>query len=676
MRIKALAAVLLAVLLAVRCGGGRDTPADVITLAVPSSPNNLDPRIGTDEVSQKIQQLVYSTLFALNERLEVVGLLAERWDSPTPTTYVVSLRKGVRFHDGHELTSDDVVYTFTSLLDPSFISPRKGAYRMLDHVRAVDPYTVEFTLKEPFGSFPINLVIPIVPKGAGASLRNAPIGTGPYRFVSFAVDDRVVLAPFEGYMDGAPGNGGVVIKVVPDDTMRGLELRKGGVDLVVNDLAPDIVHQLRADPTLQVVEAPGTDYAYVGLNLRDSILKDVRVRQALAYAVDRDAIVRHLRRGLARPAVGILPPMSWAFTADVPDYRFDPARAGALLDEAGYRDPDGPGPAPRLHLTLKVSSTEFNRLQSSVLQQDFARVGVALDVRTYEFATLYADVLERQLPALHAAVGRRVRPRHAAARVPHQADAAERLQSRVLQQRSRGRAHRRGDGLKRRRAAARPVCRRATAHQPGGTVRQSLVQDQRRRRAARPDRPATVAGGRLPVSAGCDARLAAICRPMSAARWALVAVLALGSPVLAGPYDPALRFVTHRTPHFQIHYHQSEGPLATRLAAIAEATHVRLTSAWGLPDRRMTQVVLVDQSDLSNGSATVVPWNAIVIYPVPPSGASTIGNTDDWLEYVFTHEYAHILHLDRSRGWARLARGLLWPERDCVSQPHTAFVAD
>jgi peptide/nickel transport system substrate-binding protein len=185
-----------------------------------------------------------------------------------------------------------------------------------------------------------------------------------------------------------------VIKVVPDDTMRGLVLRKGGVDLVVNDLAPDIVHQLRSDPALQVVEGPGTDYAYVGINLRDPALKDVRVRQALAYAVDRDAIVTHLRRGLARPALGILPPMSWAFTPDMADYRFDPVKAAALLDEAGYRDPDGAGPAARLHLTLKVSSTEFNRLQSSVLQQDFARVGVALDVRTYEFATLYADVLK------------------------------------------------------------------------------------------------------------------------------------------------------------------------------------------------------------------------------------------------------------------------------------------
>ncbi len=145
--------------------------------------------------------------------------------------------------------------------------------------------------------------------------------------MSFAVDDRVVLAPFADYFDGAPQNAGVVIKVVPDDTMRGLELRKGTVDLVVNDLAPDTVYQLRQDPMLQVVEAPGTDYAYVGINVRDPVLRDVRVRQALAHAVDRDAIVKYLRRGLATPAVGILPPVSWAFTPDVATFPFDPARA-------------------------------------------------------------------------------------------------------------------------------------------------------------------------------------------------------------------------------------------------------------------------------------------------------------------------------------------------------------
>jgi peptide/nickel transport system substrate-binding protein len=123
------------------------------------------------------------------------------------------------------------------------------------------------------------------------------------------------------------------------------------------------------------------------------VLRDRRVRQALAHAIDRQAIVKHLRRGLAEPAVGILPPASHAVEPDVPTFAYDPDRAARLLDEAGYRDPDGDGPRPRLRLSLKVSSVEFNRLQPAAIQQDLARVGIELDVRTYEFATLYADVL-------------------------------------------------------------------------------------------------------------------------------------------------------------------------------------------------------------------------------------------------------------------------------------------
>jgi peptide/nickel transport system substrate-binding protein len=176
--------------------------------------------------------------------------------------------------------------------------------------------------------------------------------------------------------------------------MRALELRKGTADLVVNDLAPDVVFQLGKDPRLQVTEAPGTDYQYVGLNLRDPVLKDRRVRHALGYAIDRDAIVKYLRRGLAVPAVGILPPACWAFEPNVFSFMHDPARSRQLLDEAGFPDPDGDGPRMRLQLSLKVSNTEFNRLQSSVIQQDLRAVGIDLDVRSYEFATLYADVLK------------------------------------------------------------------------------------------------------------------------------------------------------------------------------------------------------------------------------------------------------------------------------------------
>ena len=377
-------------------GGCASAPPqnDVVTVAVLSSPNSLDPRIGSDETSQRVHQLVFDYLLALDDKLRVTGGLATHWDQPDPVTYLVYLRKGVRFHDGHELTADDVVHTFGSFIDPAFVSPRKGAYRMLDRVEAVDPYTVRFTLKEPFGSFPIQLVMPVVPKGAGAELRDRPIGTGPYKFVSFAVDDHVTLESFPDYFRGAPANGGVVLKVVPDEIMRALELRKGTVDMVVNDLSPDVVHQLAAQKAVTIAEAPGTDYAYVGVNMRDPILKDRRVRHALGHAIDRQAIVDHLRRGLARPAVGVLPPSSWAFEAGVFQFSHDPRKAIALLEEAGYRDPDGDGPEPRLRLSLKVSTNEFIRLQAAVIQQDLKRVGIDLDVRSYEFATLYADVLK------------------------------------------------------------------------------------------------------------------------------------------------------------------------------------------------------------------------------------------------------------------------------------------
>jgi peptide/nickel transport system substrate-binding protein len=169
---------------------------------------------------------------------------------------------------------------------------------------------------------------------------------------------------------------------------------KGTLDLVINDIAPDIVHQLERQPSLQKVQSPGTDYQYIGLNLRDPILRDLRVRQALAYAVDYQAIIEYLRRGLASPAVGIIPPVAWVFEPDVFAFTHDPAQAKRLLDEAGHPDPDGDGPATRFTLSMKVSNIEYNRLQSSVIQQNFRDVGIGLDVRMYEFATLYADVLK------------------------------------------------------------------------------------------------------------------------------------------------------------------------------------------------------------------------------------------------------------------------------------------
>jgi peptide/nickel transport system substrate-binding protein len=232
-----------------------------------------------------------------------------------------------------------------------------------------------------------------VPARAGRELRQRPIGTGPYQFVSYAVDDRLEMRAFREYFEGLPRNLGLVMKVVPDDIMRGLELRKVTADLVVNDLPPDMVYQLEKEG-LSLSKAPGVDYQYVGFNMRDAVLKDVRVRQAIGHAIDRQAIVDYLRRGLATVADSMLPPTNWAHEPDVLVLEYDPERAKALLDEAGYPDPDGDGPRPRLSLSYKTTSVEYPRLQAAVIQQNLRAVGVEVDVRSYEFATLYADIIK------------------------------------------------------------------------------------------------------------------------------------------------------------------------------------------------------------------------------------------------------------------------------------------
>lgn len=387
------AALLLLACAVSGCSNQPQADAGVIVVGIASGPNDLDPRFGTDDASDRMQRLIFDNFMELDEHLRVVPKLADALTHPDPLTYVATVRRGVRFHDGHELTAADVAFTFGQFLDPAFVSPRKGGYQQLESVTATDPYTVVFRLRQPFASFPINLMMPIVEQGAGANLRERPIGTGPYKFVRYRVDDRVELEANADYWGGAPANRGLTIRVVPDDVMRGLELRKGTLDLVVNDTAPDIVSQMREDSRLQVVESPGVDYQYIGINTRDTILSDRRVRQAIACAVDRDAIVKYLRRGLATPAAGMLPELSWAALSGEDAFPYDPRRAQTLLDDAGYTDPDGSGPLTRFRLTLKVSNNEYNRLQSTVIQENLRAVGIDLDVRTYEFATLYADVI-------------------------------------------------------------------------------------------------------------------------------------------------------------------------------------------------------------------------------------------------------------------------------------------
>jgi peptide/nickel transport system substrate-binding protein len=178
--------------------------------------------------------------------------------------------------------------------------------------------------------------------------------------------------------------------VVPDAITRSLELEKGSGDVAINSLPLDSLGILAERPDLVVQDAPGTVVQYLAFNLRDPILSHVAVRQAIAYAIDRKIIIQTLLGGHARPAYSLLPPGHWAWTGDVPHYDYDPARANALLDAAGFRrGPDG----VRFHLTMKTSTDEETRVLAVVFQQQLAAVGIALDLRSYEFATFYSDVV-------------------------------------------------------------------------------------------------------------------------------------------------------------------------------------------------------------------------------------------------------------------------------------------
>jgi peptide/nickel transport system substrate-binding protein len=365
--------------------------ADTLVMLIESSPTNLDPRIGVDAQSERIDNLIFDDLLSRGNNLDVAPGLAERWEIPDPLTYVFHLHHGVKFHDGRPLTSRDVKWTFDSLLEAKVRSTKAAVYRFVDHIDAPDDYTVTFHMKEPSATLLWNLsdgAVGIVPYGSGAESSAHPMGSGPFKFVAAETDKEVILERNEDYWGDKAKVERLRLAVVPDATTRALELRKGSADAAINALTPDTVVALELDPALAVERAPGTVLAYLGFNLRDPILKDVRVRQAIAYALDRRPMIEYLWHGAAQPARSVLPPQSWAYEGNVPPYDHNPDRARALLDTAGYPAVNG----VRFHITMKTSTDENTRLMVAVMQQQLREVGIALDIRSFEFATFFADV--------------------------------------------------------------------------------------------------------------------------------------------------------------------------------------------------------------------------------------------------------------------------------------------
>ena len=366
--------------------------AGTLVMVIESSPTNLDPRVGQDAQSERIGNLIFDDQLSRGKNLDVAPGLAERWEVPNPLTYIFHLRRGVSFHDGRPLTSRDVKWTFDSLLTGRVRSPKGAAYRFVDHIETPDDSTVIFHMKEPDAALLWNIsdgAIGIVPDGSGDEIARNPIGSGPFKFVAAETDKEVIIERNDTYWGEKPKLARVRFAIVPDATTQALELRKGSGDVIINgSFPPDTVVTLQREASLAVESAPGTRLAYLGFNLQDPILKDVKVRQAVAYALDRQRMINYLWRGQAQAARSVLPTQSWAYEGKVPAYEHNPDKARALLDAAGYPAVNG----VRFHITMKTSTDENTRLMVAVMQQQLREVGIALDIRSFEFGTFFSDV--------------------------------------------------------------------------------------------------------------------------------------------------------------------------------------------------------------------------------------------------------------------------------------------
>jgi peptide/nickel transport system substrate-binding protein len=319
-------------------------PQGELRVAIPWTPENLDPTMNLSSFRAMVGVSLFDSLVGRDAETRIVPQLAESWRLVDDVTWQLKLRRGVVFHDGEPFNAEAVRFTFQRVLDPEQKSPNRANVAEIVRVEVVDDYTVNLVTRQPYAPL-INRLLDfaIVPPRYVAEKGNQgmalkPVGTGPYRFVELIKDDRMVVEAFDRHWRGAPKIKRIVYKPIPEPFTRAAALRNNEVDLVTT-MPPSLARELERAPGIRVQRVPSSWIIYLGLNALKKPLSDVKVRQALNYATDVDAIIKNVLEGNGRRLEGPLTPQMFGYDASVKGYAYDPARARKLLAEAGY--PDG-----------------------------------------------------------------------------------------------------------------------------------------------------------------------------------------------------------------------------------------------------------------------------------------------------------------------------------------------
>lgn len=382
--------------------------SDAFVIALGDNVRTIDP-IGSpsvDAASERVRTLMFNSLVKKNEKFDYTGELAvdpiKRSDDGL--TYTFTLHDGVKFHNGQALSSADVKYTLDLVFSSnfaksaSFFDADKHSY--IKSVEAPDPRTVVVTLTQPWIGLLSNLVpVAIIPKDSYESQKTHPLGSGPFKFVGYDNAQQVCdVEAFPEYWEGAPKLQTIRVRVISDMNALQAELQSGRVDIapMPTSLSPDAVRRLEQDPNLQVKTFTGSNEFLLTINTSAPPLDNMKVRQAIAYAIDRETMIKTLLQGLGKIAHSIIPEESWAYSTGQ-TYSYNPAQAKKLLDEAGFPDPDGDGPRMRFAkpVVYKLSGTSIaGRQYAGVIQNYLKEVGIPVEIQTPEQNTFF-DELKR-----------------------------------------------------------------------------------------------------------------------------------------------------------------------------------------------------------------------------------------------------------------------------------------
>lgn len=385
-------------------GTGGGTTQAVLHIGMDGDAGTLDPRLAQDTTAYRLYNLMYDGLVQLDDHFQPVPDLATSWDNPDPTTWIFHLRDDAKFWDGTPVTAEDVVYTYKTILDPNFKAPYRSLYTPIQDVVALDDHTVKFVLSQPYSALFAYLDMGIVPEHVatqpGSDLASHPVGSGPYKFVSWEKNDKIVLEANPDYFGGVPKIQTLEFDIVPDNTARAQALEAGDLDLIQSPLSPQDVVRLKGE-NFQKVETTAPGITYLNFNTKDPILSDVRVRRAIAELVDQQTIITQIYQNIDQPATSILIPRWFAYDPSIKQPTYNPDDADKLLAEAGWKDTDGDGildkDGKKLSIVLSTQSEVSERVQTvEFLQNTLRSHGIDATTKVSDWPSFIAPVLAGQ----------------------------------------------------------------------------------------------------------------------------------------------------------------------------------------------------------------------------------------------------------------------------------------